>query len=167
MQLPKKKNSRMPRWSIRPSWSSANASHGLSTGTGPVDSPPLALRWSMVMHAEVVLELLHDVDHRGRPVADARVQAAAGRRQQREAGADLVVADADIALLVESDLGARRQALRRCLPCGALREHLRRGGCRGGGSAGCQNGASARIDHRLPPLSLSRRIALRPMAPGT
>ena len=36
-------------------------------------------------HAEVVLELRHDVDHRGRPVADARVQAAAGRRQQREA----------------------------------------------------------------------------------
>ena len=49
MQLPKKKNWRMPRWSIRPSWSSANASQGSSTGTGPVDSPPLALRWSMVM----------------------------------------------------------------------------------------------------------------------
>jgi hypothetical protein len=41
--------SRMPRWSISPSWSSANASHGLSTGTGPVDSPLLALRWSIVM----------------------------------------------------------------------------------------------------------------------
>src|SRR5580700_9724750 len=39
----------MPRWSISPSWSSANTSHGLSTGTGPVDSPPLALRWSIVM----------------------------------------------------------------------------------------------------------------------
>src|SRR5215468_12081635 len=51
-------------------------------------------------HAEVVLELLRNVDHRTRPHGDARVQAAAGRRQQREAGADLGVADADIALLV-------------------------------------------------------------------
>jgi hypothetical protein len=34
MQLPKKKNWRMPRWSITPSWSSAKASHGLSTETG-------------------------------------------------------------------------------------------------------------------------------------
>jgi hypothetical protein len=34
-----------------------------------------------------------------------------------------------------------------------LREHLRRGGCRGRGSSDCKNGASARIDHRLLPLS--------------
>src|SRR6266853_1761191 len=49
MQLPKKKNWRMPRWSISPNWSSAKAPHGSSTGIGPVDSPPVALRWSMVM----------------------------------------------------------------------------------------------------------------------
>ena len=50
-----KKNSRMPRWSISPSWSSAKASHAFSTGTGPVDSPPLALRWSMVMQRKSFL----------------------------------------------------------------------------------------------------------------
>ncbi len=35
--------------------------------------------------AEVVLELLRNVDHRARPHGDTRVQAAAGRCQQREA----------------------------------------------------------------------------------
>ena len=50
-----KKNWRMPRWSISPSWSSAKASHGSSTGTGPVDSPPLALRWSIVMQRKSFL----------------------------------------------------------------------------------------------------------------
>ena len=44
MQLPKKKNWRMPRWSITPSWSSAKASQGFATGTGPVDSPFVAFR---------------------------------------------------------------------------------------------------------------------------
>ena len=34
---------------MTPSWSSAKASHGLSAGTGPVESPLVALRWSMVM----------------------------------------------------------------------------------------------------------------------
>src|SRR3984893_6451332 len=37
------------------SWSSANASHGLSTCTGPLDSPPLALRWSIVMQRKSFL----------------------------------------------------------------------------------------------------------------
>ena len=36
-------------------------------------------------HAEVVLELLRDIDHRTRPDTDARIEPAAGRRQQREA----------------------------------------------------------------------------------
>ena len=45
----------MPRWSISPSWSSANASQAFSTGTGPVDSPPLALRWSIVMQRKSFL----------------------------------------------------------------------------------------------------------------
>ena len=51
--------------------------------------------------AEIVGERLHRVDHRGRPVADAGVQAATGGDQQREAGAGLLVADADIALVIE------------------------------------------------------------------
>ena len=51
--------------------------------------------------AELVLELLHRVDHRGRPVADAGVQAPTGGDQQREAGARLLVADADVALVIE------------------------------------------------------------------
>ena len=38
--------------------------------------------------------------------------AAAGRRQQRRARADLGVANADVALLVIAGLGARRRALR-------------------------------------------------------
>src|SRR5207248_6087682 len=51
--------------------------------------------------AEIVLELLHRVDHRGRPVADTGVQAPTGGDQQWEAGASLLVADADVALVVE------------------------------------------------------------------
>jgi hypothetical protein len=34
------------------------ASHGLSTGTGPVDSPPLALRWSIVMQRKSFLNAI-------------------------------------------------------------------------------------------------------------
>ena len=59
-------------------------------------------------HAEVVLELLGDVDHRTRPHVDTGVQAAARYRQQREARADLGIADADVALLVKIDIGAIR-----------------------------------------------------------
>ena len=51
--------------------------------------------------AEIVLEFFHRVDHRGRPIADPRVQAAAGGDQQWEAGAGLLVADADVAFLVK------------------------------------------------------------------
>ena len=51
--------------------------------------------------AKVVLELFHRVDNRGRPVADARIEAAARSDQQREAGAGLLVANANIALLEE------------------------------------------------------------------
>jgi hypothetical protein len=50
---------------------------------------------------EIVLERLHRVEHGGRPVADARVQAPAGGDQQREAGAGLLIADADVAFFVE------------------------------------------------------------------
>ena len=32
-----------------------NASHARSAGTGPVDSPPLALRWSIVMQRKSFL----------------------------------------------------------------------------------------------------------------
>ena len=51
--------------------------------------------------AEVVRECFHGVDHRGRPVADAGVQAPTGGDQQWEAGASLLVADADVALVIE------------------------------------------------------------------
>src|SRR5215470_13730786 len=105
----------------------------------------LAARGVTLVHgddAEVVLELLRDVDHRVRPDRDARVQAAAGRRQQRKPRADLGVADADIALLVEADLGALGQSRDgRCRL--RLSKHLRHGGCCSGGSTGCKNGASA------------------------
>ena len=50
---------------------------------------------------EIVLELLHRVDDRVLPIADPRVQAAAGRNEQRKAGPDLLVTDVDVALLVE------------------------------------------------------------------
>jgi hypothetical protein len=51
--------------------------------------------------AEVVLERLHRVEHRGRPVAHPGVQAPSGGDQQREAGAGLLVTDPDVAPLVE------------------------------------------------------------------
>jgi hypothetical protein len=51
--------------------------------------------------AEVVLELLHGIEHRGGPIADAGVQASTGGDQQREAGASLLVADADVALFIK------------------------------------------------------------------
>src|SRR5262249_13785550 len=51
--------------------------------------------------AEVLRELLHRVDHRGRPITDAGVQAPTGGDQQREAGARLLVADADVALIIK------------------------------------------------------------------
>ena len=51
--------------------------------------------------AEVVLENVHRVENRVWPVADARVQAAARGDQQRKAGTDLLVTDADIAFFVE------------------------------------------------------------------
>src|SRR5260370_9232391 len=50
---------------------------------------------------EVVLEDLHRIEHGGRPIADPRVQAAAGGDQQWEAGAGLLVADANVASFVE------------------------------------------------------------------
>ena len=51
--------------------------------------------------AEVLRKRLHRVDHRGWPVADAGVQAPTGGDQQREAGARLLIADADVALVIE------------------------------------------------------------------
>ena len=91
----------MPRWSISPSWSSAKASHGV---LGRHRAGRLAAIGVALVHrdaAEVVLERLHRVEHGGRPIADPRVQAAAGGDQQREAGAGLLVADADVAFFVE------------------------------------------------------------------
>ena len=52
-------------------------------------------------NAEVAFQGLGRVEHGGRPVADPRVQAAAGSDQQWEAGTGLLVADADVALLIK------------------------------------------------------------------
>ena len=52
-------------------------------------------------NAEVVFQGLGRVEHGGRPVADPRVQAAAGGDQQWEAGTGLLVADADVAFLIK------------------------------------------------------------------
>src|SRR5215469_8289862 len=51
--------------------------------------------------AKVVLERLHRIEHRGRPIARPRVQPSAGGHQKWEAGARLLIADADIACLIE------------------------------------------------------------------
>src|SRR5580700_3621179 len=51
--------------------------------------------------AEVVLEFFHRVDYRGRPIADARIEAAARSDQQREAGAGLLVANTNVTLLIK------------------------------------------------------------------
>jgi hypothetical protein len=51
--------------------------------------------------AEVVLELFHRIENGGLPVADARIQSAARDNQQREAGADLLIANANVTLLIE------------------------------------------------------------------
>ena len=156
MQLPKKKNWRMPRWSITPSWSSANAPHGSSTGTGPVDSPLLALRWSMVITRKSFLNSSGMLITAFGQLPMREFKPPPGVASSGKPGADLGVADADVALLVEADLGARRHALdgsglRR------LREHLRRG-CRRRGCGACrQNGASAGIDHRRLPCSALAR----------
>ena len=92
--------------------------------------------------AEVVLEFLHRVDDRVWPIADPRVQAAARGGQQREAGADLLVTDADVAL-------SRRT---RCAACPALLgKHARRRGHRRCRGARCEDIASDRIHHRRLP----------------
>ena len=93
-----KKNSCIPRWSINPSWSSAKAPHGSLIWTGPLDSPPLALRWSIVMQRKSFLNFLHCVEHLPRPVADQGVQSPAGDDQKRETRPSLLIVDADIAL---------------------------------------------------------------------
>src|SRR5512135_3654672 len=51
--------------------------------------------------AEVVLELFHRIDDGVRPVADARVQSAARDDEQRKAGADVLIADANVTSLIE------------------------------------------------------------------
>src|SRR5262249_43833834 len=51
--------------------------------------------------AELVLECFHRVEHRGRPIADAGVQAPAGGDQQREASASFLVTDADVAFFIK------------------------------------------------------------------
>src|SRR5262249_56199679 len=52
-------------------------------------------------HAELVLELVHRVEGVGRETRDRGVQSTTGDDQQREAGTDLLIVDADVALVVE------------------------------------------------------------------
>ena len=109
--------------------------------------------------AEVVLELLHRVDHRGRPVADAGVQAPTGGDQQREAGAGLLVADADVALFVERHGSL---SLHSVVFCGRsridqTREHLESSSRHGRGMRRC-----------LPPHPVHScpRLQTNPLAPS-
>ena len=86
----------MPRWSIRPIWSSVKESHGRSISSGPEDWPALALRRSATMQRKRVAEFLHRVERMaGVEPGDGRVEAAARNDQQREARAPLFVVDAD------------------------------------------------------------------------
>ena len=52
-------------------------------------------------HAELALELVERVERVGREARDRGVQPAAGDDQQREAGTDLLVVDADVAFFIE------------------------------------------------------------------
>jgi hypothetical protein len=94
--------------------------------------------------AEVVLELRHRVDDSRVPIAHFGVQAAAGGAQQRKAGADLLIANADAALVVELE----RASLR-----GLLGKHAWRCGRGRCCNAGCEHFTSDRIHHRRPPYS--------------
>src|SRR5262245_38632659 len=52
-------------------------------------------------HAELVLELVERVERVGREARDRGVQPATGDDQQREAGTNLLIVDADVAFLVK------------------------------------------------------------------
>ena len=73
---------------------------GWSTGTGPVDSPPLALRWSIVMQRKSSLNSSMALITAVGQLLTREFKPHRGD-QQREAGARLLVADADVALVVE------------------------------------------------------------------
>ena len=51
--------------------------------------------------AEIVLELFHRIDDGVRPITDARIQSATRNNQQRETGADLLIANANVTFLIE------------------------------------------------------------------
>src|SRR4051794_17745232 len=95
----------MPRSSIRPSWSSAKALHGSSTASGPVDSPPLALRWSIVMQRKSVLNASIALNTAVGHLLMREFSPPRGVDQQRETTADLLVANADSAAPIKA--GAR------------------------------------------------------------
>src|SRR3954452_10865587 len=117
-----KKNWRMPRWSMKPQLVIGEGAPRVidRDRTGGFAAAGVAL-----VHGdapEVVFENLHRVEHRGRPVADPRVQAAARGDQQRKARTDLLVPDADVAFFVERGGGSFLPAL--------LSKHARRCGQR-------------------------------------
>jgi hypothetical protein len=77
-------------------------------------------------HAELVLKLLHRVERVGREARDRGVQPAAGDDHQREAGTDLLIVDADVALFVKrhgslSSEGCERRPMVKAL---FPREHI-------------------------------------------
>src|ERR1700722_18994864 len=67
MQLPKKKNWRMPRWSISPNWSSAKAYHGVIDRDRPRGFAACGVALVHGDAAEFALVLIPRVDDRGRP----------------------------------------------------------------------------------------------------
>ena len=67
--------------------------------------------------AELVSELLHGIEDGMRPVGDVRIQTPAGSREDRESRSGLLVANANIVVLVERHSGTSR-AVRTDSPMG-------------------------------------------------
>ena len=108
-----------------------------------MDWPPLALRRSATMQRYSPLNSSIGVEGiAALQAGDRRVQSAAGDEQQREAGAGLLVVDANGAFLVERH---RRSSLP-----GLLSKHARRCGHRRRRGARFQYLASDRIHSRRP-----------------
>src|SRR6185369_9176584 len=96
--------------------------------------------------AEIALERFHRVEHRGGPVAHARVQSPAGSDEQWEARANHLVANADVTLFIERH--------------GSLLRHLVRCPSSGGTSVYDGQSANAGMTSRA-----KRRRLSRPRAP--
>src|SRR6266446_6154375 len=92
MQKPSTMNSEMPKRSMSPRAVDCEWAGGLAAiGVAQIRRD----------NAVLALELLHRVEGVVREARDRGVQPAAGDDQQREAGADLLIVDADVTLFVE------------------------------------------------------------------